>query len=112
LRFKSRKPPLKPFADHRHQLFVVKGKLFPEPGIPCDKGALSRLLGSTDKVRRKELCQCGGKLCIGVRLAVWRHEEAPLVLLAGVAAEQIAAIVQQKPPFTLIRQSSLAGLLK
>jgi hypothetical protein len=79
--------------------------------VPGDKGALSRLLRAPNEFLRKELLQRRVEFCLRVSLPIGRHEKSRVVLLTGMAPENIFSIVEQKMPLSLAGEFGLQTLV-
>ena len=103
-------PALEPFAGHRWEAMLVETQSIPQPGIPGDKRALSRLLRPSNEFIGKKLLQRRIELRLRIDLPVRRHEESGVVLLADIAPPHILAIVKQQMPLSLASKLSLDRL--
>jgi hypothetical protein len=104
-------PAVKPFACHLRQTGIVELQPFPQPVVPSDKGALSRLLRAPNEFLGEELLQRRDEFCLGIGFPIGRHEKSRVVLLTGMAPEKIFSIVEQKMPLSLACELGLQTLV-
>jgi len=97
---------VKTFTGLRRKAIVIKRQLFLQPMIPCDEGTLRRLAGSSHQLIGKELTESGFQLRLRIGLSIRGQEEPRVILLAGVASQEVFTIVQQEMPLPLFSQLS------
>src|SRR5580765_587528 len=102
-------PSFEPFACHLRQTGIVELQPLLQPVVPCDKGALSRLIRAPNEFIREELLQRRIEFCLWVSFPIWRHKKSRVVLLTGMAPKEVFSIVKQEVPFTVVRQLGLMG---
>ena len=97
-------------AEGKMSVIDWASQSIPQPGIPGDKRALSRLLRPSNEFIGKKLLQRRIELRLRIDLPVRRHEEPGVVLLADIAPPHILAIVKQQMPLSLASKLSLDRL--
>jgi hypothetical protein len=104
-------PSVKPFACQLRQTGIVELQPFPQPVVPGDKGALSRLIRAPNEFLGEELLQRCVEFCLWVSFPIGRHEKSRVVLFTGMAPEKIFSIVKKEMPLSLARELGVQTLI-